>query len=107
MEHFEKCPYQKSNSDRFENIESKVSKLEDKVNKIDRLQEGQERDVKHIFELLSNLTGSVARIEQALNNKEDSFKKALYEVGMFVFKASLTGGSLILIYFKLGGVALF
>ena len=107
MEHFEKCPYQKSNSDRFENIESKVSKLEDKVNKIDRLQEGQERDVKHIFELLSNLTGSVARIEQALNNREDSFKKALYEVGMFVFKASLTCGSLIWIYFKLGGVALF
>ena len=107
MEHFEKCPYQNPNSSRFENIESKVSKLEDKVNKIDRLQEGQERDVKHIFELLSNLTGSVARIEQALNNKEDSFKKALYEVGMFVFKASLTGGSLIWIYFKLGGVALF
>lgn len=106
MEHFEKCPYQKSNADRFENIETKVSKLEDRVNKIDKFQEGQERDVKHIFELLSNLTGSVARIEQALNNKEDSFKKALYEVGMFVFKASLTGGSLIWIYFKFGGVAL-
>ena len=106
MEHFEKCPYQKSNADRFENIETKVSKLEDRVNKIDKFQEGQERDVKHIFELLSNLTGSVARIEQSLNNKEDSFKKALYEVGMFVFKASLTGGSLIWIYFKFGGVAL-
>ena len=39
--------------------------------------------------------------------KEDSFKKALYEVGMFVFKASLSGGSLIWLYFKFGGVALF
>jgi len=107
MEHFEKCPYQKSNADRFENIETKISKIEDRVNKIDKLQEGQERDVKHIFELLSNLTGSVARIEQALNNKEDSFKKALYELGMFVFKGGLTGGTLIWLFVKFGGVALF
>ena len=57
--------------------------------------------------MLTNLTGSVARIEQTLNNKEDSFKKALFEVGMFVFKASLSGGSLIWLYFKFGGVALF
>ena len=107
MEHFEKCPYQNPNSSRFENIETKVSKLEDKIDKIDRLQEGQERDVKHIFELLTSLTGSVARIEQTLNNKEDSFKKALYEIGTFVFKISLLGGSLIWLYFKFGGVALF
>ena len=107
MEHFEKCPYQSPNSSRFENIESKVSKLEDKIDKVDRLQEGQDRDVKHIFELLASLTGSVARIEQTLNNKEDSFKKSLYEVGMFVFKASLSGGSLIWLYFNLRGDALF
>ena len=107
MEHFEKCPYQNPNSSRFENIESKMSKLEDKIDKIDRLQEGQERDVKHIFELLTSLTGSVARIEQALNNKEDSFKKALYEIGMFVFKTSLLGGAFVWLFSKFGGVALF
>ena len=107
MEHFEKCPYQKSNSDRFENIESKVSKLEDKVNKIDRLQEGQDRDVKHIFELLTNLTKSIARIEQTLNNNEDSFKKVLYEIEMFVFKISLLGGVFVWLFSKFGGVALF
>jgi tetrahydromethanopterin S-methyltransferase subunit B len=95
-----------------DSIKERVSKLENRADKFDlalsNLSIGQARSdekMEHIFKTLDSIVNSIAKIEAAVDKlatKDDPFKSAIFNLGMFFLKAGIIGGLIIYLAVNFG-----
>lgn len=94
------CPYQIGNNSRIDKIEKDIDGIWGRLRAVETSVTEQRRDTKMIFDILGELKLSVKSIEKALYEREDTFKRAIYDFGMYILKFSLTGGLIMWIAYK-------
>lgn len=99
--------------DKLEALELRVEKLEETteelskvVIRIDKEQTVSAQNINHIFKMLGDMAVSVARIEASMGKiaeREDPFKVAMFDVGMWAVKVLIGGGAVVWLASKFGG----
>lgn len=89
------CPYQIGNNSRIDKIEKDIDGIWDRLRTVETSLTEQRRDTKMIFDILGELKLSVKSIEKAIYEREDPFKKAIYDLGIYVLKMAALGGIII------------
>lgn len=97
------CPYQEAGRENINQLRNDMSGLGTRVNQLERQVSAQERDTKTLYNLMSEIKEAVSRIEVAVYQREDPFKKIVYDFGLFIVKAGLTGGAIIWLAVNFGG----
>jgi hypothetical protein len=76
------------------------------ITRIDKEQAISAQNINHIFKILGDMAVSVCKIEtnmEKLAEREDPFKKAMFDVGMWAVKVLIGGGALAWLASKFGG----
>lgn len=94
------CPYQIGNNSRIDKLEKDIDGILGRLRTVETSITEQRRDTKMIFDILAELKLSVKSIEKALYEREDTFKRAVYDFGMYILKFALTGGLIMWIAYK-------
>ena len=97
------CPYQIGNNSRIDKIEKDIDGIGDRLRAVETSVTEQRRDTKMIFDILGELKLSVKSIEKAIYEREDPFKLAMFNVGMWSLKVLVGGGALVWAISKFGG----
>lgn len=97
------CPYQIGNNSRIDKIEKDIDGIWGRLRTVETSITEQRRDTKMIFDILGELKLSVKSIEKALYEREDPFKKIVYDFGLFIAKAGITGGVVVWLVAQFGG----
>ena len=103
MENCNNCPYQLAGKEHLQRLESDIDGLGQKVNSLEIKMSAQERDTKTLYNLMSEIKEAVSRIEGAVYQREDPFERAVYDFGMFIAKAGITGGVVVWLAAQFGG----
>ena len=77
------CPYQIGNNSRIDKIEKDIDGIGDRLRAVETVVTSQTENTKMIFDILGELKLSVKSIEKALYEREDPFKLAMFNVGMW------------------------
>ncbi len=97
------CPYQIGNNSRIDKIEKDIDGIGGRLRAVETSLTEQRRDTKMIFDILGELKLSVKSIEKALYEREDPFKLAMFDIGMWSLKVLVGGGALVWAIAKFGG----
>lgn len=97
------CPYQIGDNSRIDKIEKDIDGIWGRLRTVEISLTEQRRDTKMIFDILGELKLSVKSIEKALYEREDPFKKIVYDFGLFIAKAGITGGVVVWLVAQFGG----
>lgn len=97
------CPYQIGNSSRIDNIEKDMDGIWDRLRAVETSVTSQAENTKMIFDILGELKLSVKSIEKAIYEREDPFKLAMFDIGMWSLKVLVGGGALVWAIAKFGG----
>lgn len=97
------CPYQIANKEYMDRIEINVNGLGTRVNALEIAFSAQQRDVKALSDVMKDIKDAVSRIEVAVYQREDPFKKAIFDVGMWAIKVLIGGGALVWMVAEFGG----
>ena len=97
------CPYQLGNIDRIEKVEKDIDEIWRRLRFLENSVTSQAENTKMIFDILGELKLSVKSIEKALYEREDPFKLAMFNVGMWSLKVLVGGGALVWAISKFGG----
>ena len=97
------CPYQIGNNSRIDKIEKDIDGIGDRLRAVETSVTSQVENTKMIFDILGELKLSVKSIEKALYEREDPFKLAMFDVGMWSLKVLVGGGALVWAISKFGG----
>ena len=99
--------------DKLEALELRVEKLEETQNetskiitRIDKEQAISAQNINHIFKMLGEMAVSVTKIEsniEKLAEKDDPFKQAIFDIGMWSIKVLVGGGAIVWLASKFGG----
>ena len=81
--------------DRFEKNEADIMDLMLKVSE-------NATNTTTLFKTMDEIKCSLQRIELAVYTKDDPFKKAVFDIGMWAIKVLVVGGALTLILAKVG-----
>ena len=97
------CPYQIGNNSRIDKIEKDIDGIGDRLRAVETAVTSQTENTKMIFDILGELKLSVKSIEKALYEREDPFKLAMFNVGMWSLKVLVGGGALAWVASRFGG----
>ena len=97
------CPYQLGNNSRIDKIEKDIDGIWDRLRAVETSVTSQVENTKMIFDILGELKLSVKSIEKALYEREDPFKLAMFNIGMWSLKVLVGGGALVWAIAKFGG----
>ena len=97
------CPYQIGNNSRIDKIEKDIDGIGDRLRAVETVVTSQTENTKMIFDILGELKLSVKSIEKAIYEREDPFKLAMFNVGMWSLKVLVGGGALVWAISKFGG----
>ncbi|MCZ2396127.1 MAG: hypothetical protein LC100_06235 [Chitinophagales bacterium] len=97
------CPYQIGNNSRIDKIEKDIDGIWGRLRAVETAVTSQTENTKMIFDILGELKLSVKSIEKALYEREDPFKLAMFNVGMWSLKVLVGGGALVWAISKFGG----
>lgn len=97
------CPYQINNITRIEKVEKDVDSLWSRLREVEESVISQKINVENIFKSLDEVKDTLKKIEIAIYNREDPFKKAVFDLGMYALKVGIGGGFLIWAAAKFGG----
>ena len=97
------CPYQLGNIGRIEKVEKDIDGIWSRLRCLENSVTSQAENTKMIFDILGELKLSVKSIEKALYEREDPFKKIVYDFGLFIAKAGITGGVVVWLVAQFGG----
>ena len=97
------CPYQLGNIGRIEKVEKNIDGIWSRLRFLENSVTSQAENTKMIFDILGELKLSVKSIEKALYEREDPFKLAMFNVGMWSLKVLVGGGALVWAISKFGG----
>ena len=97
------CPYQLGNNSRIDKIEKDIDGIGDRLRAVETVVTSQTENTKMIFDILGELKLSVKSIEKAIYEREDPFKLAMFNVGMWSLKVLVGGGALVWAISKFGG----
>lgn len=97
------CPYQINNVARIDKIEKDIDGIWGRLRAVETSVTSQTENTKMIFDILGELKLSVKSIEKALYEREDPFKLAMFDVGMWSLKVLVGGGALVWAIAKFGG----
>lgn len=97
------CPYQIGNNSRIDKIEKDINGIWGRLRAVETAVTSQTENTKMIFDILGELKLSVKSIEKALYEREDPFKLAMFNVGMWSLKVLVGGGALVWAISKFGG----
>lgn len=89
------CPYQLGNDGRITKLEKDMDNVWQRLRVVEDSSIRQEKDTLKIFEILGELKSSLKNIELAVYNREDSFKKAMFDLGLWSIKVLVGGGAVI------------
>lgn len=89
------CPYQIGNNSRIDKIEKDMDHVWDRLKVVENSTIRQEEQTNRIFEILGELKSSLKNIELAVYNKEDNFKKIIYDLGLWSLKVLVGGGAVV------------
>lgn len=88
--------------DRIERLEENQKITGAEVEKLKLTATVQTEKTSQLFCVMEEIKGSLQRIETAVYNKEDPFKKAMFDIGIWSIKVLVGGGSLIWAASKFG-----
>ena len=88
---------------RIDKIEKDIDGIWDRLRAVETSFTSQTENTKMIFDILGELKLSVKSIEKALYEREDPFKLAMFNVGMWSLKVLVGGGALVWAISKFGG----
>lgn len=97
------CPYQIGNNSRIDKIEKDIDGIWCRLRTVETAVTSQAENTKMIFDILGELKLSIKSIEKAIYEREDPFKLAIYEVGIWSLKVLVGGGALAWAIAKFGG----
>ena len=97
------CPYQIGNNSRIDKIEKDIDRIWGRLRAVETAVTSQTENTKMICDILGELKLSVKSIEKALYEREDPFKKIVYDFGLFIAKAGITGGVVVWLVAQFGG----
>ena len=97
------CPYQLGNIGRIEKVEKDIDGIWSRLRCLENSVTSQAENTKMIFDILGELKLSVKSIEKALYEREDPFKLAMFDIGMWSLKVLVGGGALVWAISKFGG----
>lgn len=97
------CPYQEAGKENMAQLRGDMNGLGVRVNQLERQMSAQERDTKTLYNLMSEIKEAVSRIEVAVYQREDPFEKIVYDFGLFIAKAGITGGVVVWLAAQFGG----
>lgn len=97
------CMYQETSKESIKQIRDDMNGLGIRVNVLERQMSAQERDTKTLYNLMSEIKEAVSRIEVAVYQREDPFKKIVYDFGLFIAKAGISGGVVVWLVANFGG----
>ena len=97
------CPHQLGNIGRIEKVEKDIYEIWRRLRCLENSVTSQAENTKMIFDILGELKLSVKSIEKAIYEREDPFKKAIFDVGMWSLKVLVGGGALVWAIAKFGG----
>ena len=89
------CPYQEAGKENMAQLRGDMNGLGVRVNQLERQMSAQERDTETLYNLMSEIKEAVSRIEIAVYQREDPFEKIVYDFGLFIAKAGITGGVIV------------
>ena len=102
-EEYKDCPYQLGNNSRIDKIEKDIEGIRGRLRIVETAVTSQTENTKMIFDILGELKLSVKSIEKALYEREDPFKRAMFDIGMWSLKVLVGGGAIVWAIAKFGG----
>lgn len=94
------CPYQLGNNQRIAKNEQDIDHIWGRLRVLETSATSQSENTRMIFEILGEVKQSIKNIEQAVYNREDPFKKAMFDIGMWSIKVLVGGGALVWAAYK-------
>lgn len=82
-------------TEKIQRLEIQYEKVELRVDGLEENFTIQKERTAQLFGVMEEIKGSLNRIEQAVYNREDPFKKAVFDIGMWSIKVLVGGGALI------------
>ena len=87
----------------IDKIEKDIDGIWGRLRAVETAVTSQIENTKMIFDILGELKLSVKSIEKALYEREDPFKLAMFNVGMWAVKVLIGGGAVVWAVAKFGG----
>jgi predicted nucleic acid-binding Zn-ribbon protein len=97
------CPYQLTTSTTIEKLERDVDNIWSRLRTLENGLIVQSTTMDQLMKSLDEVKDSLRKIEVALYNREDPFKKAIFEIGMWAIKVLVAGGAFMWAVVKFGG----
>ena len=99
------CPYQTAVTAATDKLEKEVDIIWDRLRILENSLIVQETTMSQLVTSLNEVKDSLRKIEAALYNREDPFKKAVFEIGMWAIKVLVAGGAFMWAVVKFGGTS--
>ncbi len=97
------CPYQVALENTTIKLEKDVANIWGRLRTLENGLIVQSTTMDQLVKSLDEVKDSLRKIEMALYNKEDPFKKAIFEIGMWAIKVLVAGGAFMWAVVKFGG----
>lgn len=97
------CPYQAALENTTDKLEKEVDNIWERLRILENGLIVQSTTMEQLMKTLDEVKDSLRKIEMALYNKEDPFKKAIFEIGMWAIKVLVAGGAFMWAVVKFGG----